>query len=213
MNQHFFNPEKSIISENIILVPYIPGPGYPELTGERPVRKKRILGSTLFSFGTYDVLTGFIGYSNLLTLLEFIAEVRLKNVYFVGTAGSLNPEFNHPDVIEAGTIYPGSVFTTFFENRCLQLKSSRNKELKRGTGITIDLIQRENPGWFREVTAKEIDFAEMELYPLRWYLGKPFSAYVVLSDQISESGISTFKRTEVVEQLLRIFSIIKVEIK
>jgi len=33
---------------------------------------------------------------------------------------------------------------------------------------------------------------EMELFPLRWFLGRPFRALVVLSDRVEATGISPF---------------------
>jgi hypothetical protein len=37
-----------------------------------------------------------------------------------------------------------------------------------------------------------IDAVEMELFPLRTYLGHPFAALVVLSDRVTKEGIEVF---------------------
>ena len=56
----------------------------------------------------------------------------------------------------------------------------------------MDVIQRETPSWLAAQRRKKIDIVEMELFPLRWFLQKPFRALVVLSDRVEPSGIRPF---------------------
>ena len=213
MNSHFFNPEKTEISQNLLLLPFMPDRKYLKMIEENSIRRKHILGSILYSYKDYDVLYGFLGYSNLLTLLEFISGIREKNIFFIGTAGSLNQLLDKPEILNVERVFPGSIFTYFSDDKYLDLDSSGMSGVKKGSGISIDLIQREDPQWFSEMKKRGLDFVEMELYPLRWYLEKNFHALVVLSDQITESGIRTFNKNKIKEEFIRGFEMIKLEMK
>lgn len=213
MNSHFFNPQKTEISQNLLLLPYMPDRKYLKMIEESSKRQKHILGSVLYSYNDYDVLYGFLGYSNLLTLLEFILNIREKNIFFIGTAGSLNPSLDKPEILSVNRIYPGSIFRYFSEDQYLVLKKSGTAGVRTGRGISIDLIQREDLHWYKEMRKRDLDFVEMELYPLRWYLGKKFNAMVILSDQITESGIRIFDRKKIKEKFINGFEMIKLEMK
>ena len=213
MNSYFFNPQKTEIPENLILLPFMPDKDYLKRLEDTSLGRKHILGSTLYSFDYYSVLYGFLGYSNLLTVLEFIAGIRNKNVYFIGTAGSLNPSFEKPEILSVKKIYPGSIFNYFTDDDHYELKETGIPGLKKGIGISIDLIQRENSQWYREMKSRKIDFVEMELFPLKWYLGNQLSALVILSDLVTETGIVKFKRKKINEEFIKGFELIKSEIK
>ncbi|MCJ7483646.1 MAG: hypothetical protein MUO31_11855, partial [Thermodesulfovibrionales bacterium] len=60
-------------------------------------------------------------------------------------------------------------------------------------GVSVDVLQRETPAWLAEQHALKTDIVEMELFPLRCFLGRPFHALVVLSDRVEEKGISPFR--------------------
>ena len=213
MNSYFFNPQKTEISENLLLLPYMPDQKYLKMIEESSISRKHILGSVLYSYKDYNVLYGFLGYSNLLTLLEFFSDVRNKNIYFIGTAGSLNPSHDIPEILKVKKIYPGEIYSYFSKDKYYDMNEFENTNLKTGSGISIDLIQREDYLWFKEMKKRELDFVEMELFPLRWYIGKNISALVVLSDQITETGIRTFERKKIKEELIKGFEMIKMEIK
>ncbi|MCK4890480.1 MAG: hypothetical protein KAS97_11165, partial [Candidatus Aminicenantes bacterium] len=129
------------------------------------IKKKSILSSVMYSYSDYDVLYGFLGYSNLLTLLEFISRIREKNIYFLGTAGSLNPDLNKPEVLNVEKVFPGSIFKYFTDKEFLNLKKSDIPGLGNANGISVDLIQRENPLWYEGVKQMDIDIVEMEIFP------------------------------------------------
>ncbi len=59
-------------------------------------------------------------------------------------------------------------------------------------GVSVDVIQRETPAWLAAQRAQRADIVEMELFPLRWFLGRPFRALVVLSDRVEATGIRPF---------------------
>ncbi|MCK5221767.1 MAG: hypothetical protein KAR14_09310, partial [Candidatus Aminicenantes bacterium] len=126
--------------------------------------RKNILSSVLYNFEGYDLLYGFLGYPNLLTILEFISSIRKKNIFFLGTAGSLNPEFDTPEALNVEKIYPDSVFRDFSEKKFLTLNRIDNSDFKNVDGISVDLIQRESPEWYKGVKKKGLDIVEMELF-------------------------------------------------
>lgn len=205
MIAHFFKPKKIETSRNLILLPFFPQQEYLKKIMERSIRKKSILGSVMYSYADYDVLYGFLGYSNLLTILEFVSMIREKNIYFLGTAGSLNPDLNKPEVLNVEKVFPGSIFKYFTDKDFLNLKKSDITGMKNVNGISIDLIQRENHEWFESVRQKKLDIVEMEIFPLCWYLEKEITAHIVVSDIVSEAGIINLNRKQIAEEFVRGF--------
>ncbi len=200
MNSHFFKPKKIETADNLILLPFFPQRKYLKKIEEGSIKRRRILGSVLYGYSDYEVLHGFLGYSNLLTLLEFISKIREKNVYFLGTAGSLNPDLHKPEVLNVKKVFPGAVFKHFTDNEFFNLNISEIPGMRNVNGISVDLIQREDPIWYENIKKMDVDVVEMEIFPLCWYMGKSVTAYVVLSDLISRSGISGFKGEKIGEE-------------
>ena len=213
MNSYFFNPEKIDTSDNLILMPYCPDRRYLKKIEERAGQSRHVLGSVLYRFSAYDVLYGFLGYPNLLTVLEFISNIRDKTVFFLGTAGSLNPDLNSPEVLNVKRIYPGSVFKYFSDEPYFTLNCPGVGGFKSSDGISVDLIQREDKQWLETVSDGNLDFVEMELFPLYWFLEKSITAFVVLSDRVTESGIKQFDRKKTAEVFISGFEAVDRMIK
>ncbi len=203
MKNSFFNPNKIEISDNLILIPFFPDGKVLKFVEESAVRQRKILSSYLFSYPDYDVLYGFLGYSNLLTIIEFIQNVRKKNVFFLGTAGSLKKTGNYPELLSVSEIYPEGIFKYFTNEESLSLTKIDSAFVKNVTGISIDIIQRENSEWYENVKSHNFGIVEMEIFPLRWYLGVEFTAFVVTSDIVSDSGILYFNRKSVKEKMFQ----------
>ena len=72
--------------------------------------------------------------------------------------------------------------------------------LRKAKGVTVDIIQRETPSWLKKQKSLGIEFVEMELFPLRVYLQKPFQAIVVTSDLLKESGIEVFSDKKLLQR-------------
>ncbi len=208
MDSQFFRPKKINISENLILVPYFPNRECLKTIESGSVKKRSIFRSVLYSYSNYDILYGFLGYSNLLTILEFISDVRNKNIFFLGTAGSLDPGVIEPKILNVTKIYPGSIFRYFSSIEFYNLYRYEGNEVESVVGISEDLIQRENPVWYKNVMKTNVKIVEMELFPLRWYIGKEITALVVVSDQISISGIKNLDRKRIAEESARGFKLI-----
>lgn len=97
MAETLFNPVRYDIPEKLLLIPYFSDKKYFSHIKENAAKSFSLFHSTVLIFESYSIITDFIGYSQLLTILEFINNVRNKKVYFLGTAGSLNPQFNSPE--------------------------------------------------------------------------------------------------------------------
>jgi hypothetical protein len=192
MKQTLFNPERIDLPGHLVLIPQFWDKAYYETLKKNALGCLNLLSSDLLLFEKYTVIVGFLGYPHILTLLEFVKEVREKEVVFLGTAGSLNETINQPIPLQVEEIFSTEILEHFSPEKSLPLKPVSPGNLRKAKGVTVDIIQRETPSWLREQKSRGIDFVEMELFPLRVYLQKPFQAIVVTSDLLKESGIEVF---------------------
>ena len=137
------------------------------------------------------VISGFLGYPHLFTLLALVAGLEEKEVYFLGSAGALAPRFREPAALQVTEVIPSAVFTRF-SRRALALKRFAAPAFPAVRAVSVDVIQRETPAWLAAQRARRAEVVEMELFPLRWFLGRPFRALVVLSDRVEATGIRPF---------------------
>jgi hypothetical protein len=196
MEQILFNPQRIELPSHLILIPQFWDKDYYGKLKKEALGCLNLIHSDLLIFPEYTVIVGFLGYPHILTLLEFIENVREKEIYFLGTAGSLNEAIDRPIPLVVTEIYSTAILDHFSEEKSFPLKSM-NINMNPGNprearGVTVDIIQRETPAWLREQVKRKIDFVEMELFPLRVYLDKPFYAVVVTTDLLKESGIEVF---------------------
>ena len=196
MKPSLFRPRQFAVPPSLVLVPYFP-PG-PLLAGlqKQALRRQDFLNSSLLWFENMAVISGFIGYPHLLTLLALVADLADKEVYFLGSAGALAPRFRQPLALQVGEIHGSSVFSRFARAGALPLKTFAGRPFPVARGVSVDLVQRETPSWLAAQRRRGIDIVEMELFPLRWFLGRPFQALVVLSDRVRATGILPFPEKE-----------------
>lgn len=192
MEQILFNPERINLPKHLVLIPQFWNKAYYKTLKKSSLGCLNLLHSDLLLFENYTVIVGFLGYPYILTLLEFIKEVQEKEVIFLGTAGSLNETINHPIPLQVEEIFSTEILEHFSFEKSFTLKPVNQGNLRKAKGVTVDIIQRETPSWLRKQKSRGIDFVEMELFPLRVYLQKPFQAIVVTSDLLIESGIEVF---------------------
>jgi len=192
MKPSLFRPRQFTTPPSLVLVPYFSRASI--LAGLRPQARRRqdVLHSSWLWFGNMALISGFIGYPHLLTLLGLVAGLEDKEVYFLGSAGALQPRFREPVAVQVGEIRSSSVFKRFCRAAALPLKTFAGASFPVVSGVSVDIIQRENPAWLAGQRALGTDIVEMELFPLRCFLGRPFHALVVLSDRVRESGITPF---------------------
>lgn len=192
MTDILFSPKKINVPDTLVLIPHFYDRAVFKKLQIRARKTVHLLGSDVLVFQAYALVTGFLGYPYLLTLLEFIAGVKQKEIFFLGTAGSLNPRWDHPCALNVTRIHASSVFTHFSTCQDFGLKDLENDQFERVSAVSVDILQRETRSWLKSQESRGIDAVEMEIFPLRVYLEKPFYALVVISDLVSEEGIKTF---------------------
>ncbi len=192
MDKQLFNPDRIDLPRHIILIPQFWEKNYYQELKREALGCLPWLLSDILIFKDYAVIAGFLGYPHILTTLEFIKEIHEKEVYFLGTAGSLNETINRPVSLGVEEIYSSGILDHFSTEKSFSMETMDKWNLQKVKGVTVDIIQRETAGWLNEQLNRRMDFVEMELFPLRAYLGKPFYAIVVASDLLRESGIVVF---------------------
>jgi hypothetical protein len=196
MMPSLFRPRQLATSPSLVLVPYFPQDAlFPDLQ-KKARRQQNFLHSSWLWLENMTVICGFLGYPHLLTLLQFIADLPEKEIFFLGTAGAINPRFKEPTALQVSEIYSSSIFKRFSRKSSFPLKVFPAGPFPSARGVSVDIIQRETPSWLAEQRSKKIAVVEMELFPLRWFLQKPFHALVVLSDRIEPSGIRPFSEKQ-----------------
>ncbi|HUU05632.1 MAG TPA: hypothetical protein VMZ49_07110 [Patescibacteria group bacterium] len=196
MKPSLFRPRQFVIPQSLVLVPYFPKSSLFATLQKKARRRQDFLHSSLLWFDQMAVVSGFLGYPHLLTLLGLVADLADKEVFFLGSAGALKPRFREPAALQVGEIFCSSVFKRFGRGVSLPLQPFAGDSFPVVRGVSVDVIQRETPAWLAEQRSLKTDIVEMELYPLRWFLGRPFHALVVLSDRVEEKGISPFREKE-----------------
>jgi hypothetical protein len=210
MKETLFNPKKIDLPQHLILIPQFWDKVYYEKLKEEALAFFNLLQSDLVMFENYTLIVGFLGYPSILTLLEFVNQVRDKNIYFLGTAGVLNESITKPIPLNPTRVYPTSILEHFSNDEYLDLKPFEDNAIQEVIGVTVDIIQRETSPWLKEQVSKGIDFVEMELFPLRVYLEKPFYSIVVASDLLKEDGINVFPDKDLLKkEFVKSFEYIK----
>jgi len=192
MKNGLFNPHRIELPHPLVLIPQFRDKTYYEQLKKKANTSIDFFLSDLLLFDHYSVLVGFLGYPHILTLLEFIRDVRSKDIYFLGTAGSLNHVIDHPMPLSVVEIHSSAILDHLGPPLSYSLNSLPVPGLKLVKGVTVDILQRETPQWLQEQVIKGLDIVEMELFPLRIYLEKAFTALVVTTDLLTETGIVVF---------------------
>lgn len=192
MDKMLFNPDKMELPPKLLLIPQFWDSGYYEGLKKKALGNFKLLTSEVLLFDNYTVVVGFLGYPNILTLLEFIRGVKEKEIFFLGTAGSLNQDIRGPIPLDVEAIYSTAILDYFSSWKLFSLKPLNDGNLRRAKGVTVDIIQRETDTWLKAQIHRGMDFVEMEIFPLRAYLEKPFTAVVVTTDLLTENGIQVF---------------------
>ncbi|MEN8152671.1 MAG: hypothetical protein ABFR75_01495 [Acidobacteriota bacterium] len=207
MGDKLLNPNnKHEIPDNLILIPNFFDKKYFNRIKKKAIRNFSLFFSTVLIFESYSIITDFIGYTQLLTILEFIKDIREKNIYFLGTAGSINPEFKSPEAFMVNEINPSAIFDSFADKKSYKLISTGDHGFTGVKGVSVDILQRETSEWLKDQIVNKNDIVEMEIYPLRDFIGKEFFAFVVITDLITKNGIDLLKnKKKINSELIRSF--------
>lgn len=197
------------IPERVILIPYFWDQAYYKSLREKALKRLHVAHTEIVVFENVALVVGFLGYSNILTVLEFIADIRKKEIFFLGTAGSLTDTITRPQAYNVTRIFSSSIFKRFSRRNSLGLQSLNNKNFPAVKGVSVDLIQRETASWLKKQTSLGIDIVEMEIFPLRTYLKKYFTALVVTTDRVLPGKVDVFPdKKKVKQEFIRSFEFI-----
>ncbi len=192
MKPSLFQPKRFVTPRSLVLVPYFSQGSLFASLQKQSRRRQDFLHSSMLWLENMAVISGFIGYPHLLTLLQMIDGLADKEIYFLGSAGALSPHWQEPTVLQVHHIHSSSIFNRFSKKNGYALTPFTGTPFPLASGVSVDIIQRETPSWLAAQRLNKIDFVEMELFPLRWFLRKPFHALVVLSDRVEATGIRPF---------------------
>lgn len=196
MKPSLFQPRQFAFPPSLVLVPYFPPGPMAAALRKKARRRQEFLHSSLLWFDRMAVISGFIGYPHLLTLLQRVAGLDEKDVYFLGAAGALLPRFREPQAVQVTEIRSSSVFRRFSRSAALPLKGFADPSFPAVSGVSVDVVQRETADWLAGQRSLRTGIVEMELFPLRCFLGRPFHALVVVSDRVLATGIRPFGEKE-----------------
>jgi hypothetical protein len=196
MKPSLFRPRQLEVPPALVLIPYFSEAALYASLQKKALRRQDLLHASLLWFENTAIISGFIGYPHLLTLLQLVAGMDDKEIYFLGSAGALQPRFREPAALQVGSIRPSSVLKRFSRLGALEMKPFAGNGFPVVSGVSVDIIQRETPAWLAEQRALGSGIVEMELFALRWFLGRPFRALVVVSDRVQATGIRAFREKE-----------------
>ncbi len=210
MEKQLFAPKTMNLPGSLLLVPQFWDKDYYNRLKQRASGVINLVLSELLLFENYTAVVGFLGYPHILTILQFIEGVKDKEIYFLGTAGTMNEAYNQPRPLLVEEIFSTELLDHFAPETSYGMKTFDTPVLPRVKGVTVDIIQRETAPWLREQVKRGMDFVEMEIFPLRAYLEKPFTALVVTSDLLKETGIEVFpNKKELARQFVATYELIE----
>lgn len=192
MHPSLFQPRQFVTPPSLVLVPYFSQGSLFAALQKKALRRQEFLHSSLLWFENMAVVSGFIGYPHLLTILQMIDRPADKEIYFLGSAGAIDRRLQEPATLQVSEIHASSIFKRFSDKKSFPLKVFPERAFPSVRAVSVDIIQRETTSWLAAQKLKKIAIVEMELFPLRWFLQKPFHALVVLSDRVEPSGIRPF---------------------
>lgn len=167
-------------AETLLLIPYCHHRlQWSQLTA-RSRSRQSIMGSELIHFDRLSILTGFMGYPQMLTLLAGIESWREKRLCFLGTSGVLGDQ-PLPDLVTVSSVSITPELRPLFPDFTLDMLPLN--DLPAEALVTVDLPHRETPQWLEATIRTGIKRVEMELYFLRLFYGRPFWALLVGTDR------------------------------
>jgi hypothetical protein len=203
MKGHLFHPPTRSLPSRLLLVPFFVDRSAFSGLREKARRRSGLLHADLLEFDDFSVITNFMGYPFLLTMLEHVEGIGEKEIFFLGTAGAIGTGVMKPQTFHVGSVTGSGSLGRFTRKRELELKRFPLSGLKSVCAVSVDIPQRESRSWVRGEIGKKTAVVEMELFPLRVFLGKPFVALVVTTDRVSASGIRPYADREAVRAEFR----------
>jgi len=192
----------------ILLIPYFWDQDLYKQLKKESLKTHKIYLSEHLIFDNYSIITGFLGYPQILTLLNMI-NINKKEFFFLGTAGSLNNSVIEPVSINITDIYSSSIYKLFSKTKMLPLNIISNKQIKKGTCVSVDIPMRENKNWLETQKKQHIDAVEMEIFPIRVFIKKPLTAIIIITDIVTgDKNIKLMNKKLIKNEFLNSFNMI-----
>lgn len=192
MKGHLFHPPTRRLPSRLLLVPFFADPSSFVQMQKNALHRSKLLGADLLEFKDFALIGNFLGYPFLLTLLEHVEGIRTKELFFLGTAGVIGTGIRKPQTLGVASVAGSGPLRTFGSGGSLEMSRLPVRSLKKVGVVSVDIPQRETRRWVQEAIGRKKAAVEMELFPLRVFLGKPFVALVVATDIVSADGIRPF---------------------
>jgi purine-nucleoside phosphorylase len=186
--------------DKLLLIPYFWDRALLESLELKASRSFNFYLSRYLEFKNYSIITGFMGYPQIILILSEIKDVFNKEIFFLGTAGAVNNKFNKPIAVNITEIYSSSIFKLFARKRKFYLNHIENNDIIKGTCISVDIPKRENKKWIESARKSKIDTVEMELFPIRVFLKKNFTAIVIITDIVTGNTKINLMNTKVIKK-------------
>jgi hypothetical protein len=203
MRGHLFHPPTCSLPSRLLLVPFFVDRSSFSSLQKKARRRSKILHADLLEFDDFAVIANFMGYPFLLTMLEHVERIGEKEIFFLGTAGAIGTGMRKPQALHVVSVTGSGSLRRFNRKGKLELKHFPVSPLKSARAVSVDIPQRESRSWVRGEIGNRTAVVEMELFPLRVFLGKPFVALVVTTEIVSVSGIRPFADREAVRTEFR----------
>jgi len=199
--------------KNILLVPYFWDRNlYKELIKDA-LKVNNIFLSQYIEFENYSIITGFMGYPHILTILGMINNVKEKDFFFLGTAGAVDDTINSPISLNITEIYSSSVLKLFSKQKKFYLKKIDESKINYGKCVSVDIPSRETKQWLQHQQNLKIDVVEMELFPIRVFIQKTFTAILIVTDKVrGNKEIKLMNIKLIKKEFLKSFQLIQSEI-
>lgn len=196
-----FFPRLLSASDRLLLIPYCHHRAYWSEYEGQARRRQSLLGARVLDFERFSVLTGFMGYPHLLTVLAGIAGWREKRLYFLGTAGCLD-DSPLPDLVTVSSVRITPELAGAFPGLAMDMTPLPAYPAR--SVVTVDIAQRETTDWAQAARSRLEQRVEMELAPLRFLYGRPFTSLLVGSDRVgAQTGCVAY--TDLVEKFTEAF--------
>jgi len=173
----------------LLLIPYFWDRELDKKIKEKASKTHKVYLSEHLIFNNFSIITGFIGYPQILILLSSIENIMDKEIFFIGTAGTLNDSIRIPISVNITEIYSSSIYKFFSKKNKFPLKTIPDHSIKKGSCVSVDIPVRETKRWVKKHKEISIDFVEMELFPIRVFIQKPFTAIVIVTDIVKGDKI------------------------
>lgn len=198
----------------LLLVPYFWDQGLYRNIKKESIKADKIYLSEHLVYDDFSIISGFIGYPHILTLLNSIYNIHEKEVFFLGTAGTINNSINAPVSLNIIEIYSSSIYKLFSKKKMFPLKPIGENSIRNGKCVSVDIPSRETKTWIKTQREKKIDVVEMELFPLRVFMQKSFTAIVIVTDIVKgDQKINLMNKKFIKREFSNSFHLLKNNIK